>query len=207
MTREARLVIPDAPHHITQRGVRRCAVFLDDSDRKTYLDLFLQNSRRFLLRILAYCLMPNHVHFVAVPGNPDSIWKTFHRCHSIYATEFNSKHGFSGHLFQGRPNSSVLDDAHQWAAMRYVELNPVRAGMVSKAEDYRWSSARAHCGIQDDPLVNRNWLPSGAFEGWQQWLIETNSKEADHEIREKTFTGQPCGDAAFVKLIRSKFAK
>src|SRR5262249_45529203 len=97
MTRIARVVIVDAPHHITQRGIRRSPVFLDESDRQTYLSLFLNNSRRFSLKVLAYCLMTNHVHFVAVPRRTDSIWKTFHLSHSIYSAVFNRKYGTSGH--------------------------------------------------------------------------------------------------------------
>src|SRR5205085_8821132 len=115
-----------------------------------YLHLFTENSRRFSLCVLAYCLMTNHVHFVVVPEKKDSIWKTFHRSHSIYAMRFNAKYGLCGHLWQGRAYSCVLDEAHLWAAVRYVELNPVRAGMVRFAEDYPWSSAAAHCRMDDD---------------------------------------------------------
>src|SRR2546423_10990700 len=90
MTRTARLVVPDVAHHVTQRGIRRLEIFRDHSDREKYLLLFNQTSRRFSLRVLAYCLMTNHVHFVVVPERKDSIWKTFHRCHSIYAMNFNA---------------------------------------------------------------------------------------------------------------------
>jgi putative transposase len=194
--------MPDTAHHITQRGIRRSNVFLDELDRQTYLALFLENSRRFHLRVLAYCLMTNHVHFVAVPARKDSIWKTFHRCHSVYATTFNMKHGFSGHLWQGRPYSCVLDEAHRWAAIRYVERNPVRAGMVARAEDYRWSSAPAHCGIRHDSLVDPQWPPAGFMASWKSWLRDDdNTAEMDRFIRESTFTGQPCGSEDFVRLV------
>ena len=193
--------MPDVPHHITQRGIRRSNVFLDESDRQTYLKLFVENSRRFRLRVLAYCLMTNHVHFVAVPGQKSSIWKTFHRCHSIYAPIFNKKYGFSGHLWQGRPFSCVLDEAHQWAAIRYVELNPVRAGLVGCAEDYRWSSAKAHCSLHDDPLVDLEWPPSGRISDWSGWLRDGEENVTVNLIRESTFTGQPCGGSDFIKLI------
>ena len=126
MSRMPRVVLPGVAHHITQRGVRRSNVFLENADRHLYLDLFLENCHRFLLHVLAYCLMTNHVHFVAIPERRDSIWKTFHRCHSVYATKFNMKYEFSGHLWQGRPFSCVLDEAHLWAAALYVERNPVQ---------------------------------------------------------------------------------
>src|SRR5438552_3548605 len=145
MCRIARVIIPGSPHHVTQRGIRRFDIFREKADRDLYMDLFAKNSRRFGLRVCAYCLMSNHVHFVAIPERQDSLWKTFHRCHSAYAVEFNLKYGLAGHLFQGRPFSTVLDERHFWSAIRYVELNPVRAGMVRHAEDYVWSSAVAHC--------------------------------------------------------------
>ena len=204
MTRIARVVMPDVAHHITQRGIRRSNVFLDEADRQMYLGLFLEDSRRFLLHILAYCLMTNHVHFVAVPERKDSIWKTFHRCHSAYAMAFNKKYGFSGHLWQSRPFSCVLDEAHQWAAVRYVELNSVRAGMVLLAEDFRWSSARAHCGIHDDPLVDPDWPPSGSIVDWKAWLRDRSEiPHIDRLIRQNTTTGRPCGNEEFVKLVGS----
>ena len=121
----------------------------------------------------------------------------------MYATTFNLKYGLSGHLWQGRPYSCVLDEAHQWAAVRYVELNPVRAGIVSRAEDYPWSSAPAHCGIGEDPLVDRDWPPVGLIQNWRNWLRDGDSTETDQRIRETTFTGRPCGDDRFVSAVGS----
>ena len=201
MPRMARAVLPDAPHHITQRGIRRFNVFLDEEDRRTYLELFRENCHQFGLRICSYCLMTNHVHFVAIPKHMDSIWKTFHRCHSIYARRFNQKYGLTGHLWQGRPFSCVLDEAHRWAAVRYVELNPVRARMVGRAEEYPWSSARAHCGLGNDPLLDAGWPPPKTIEDWKAWLLDDNDVTLERSIREHTFTGRPCGDDAFVRTV------
>lgn len=197
----ARVVLPGEPHHITQRGIRRFNVFLDDADRHTYLNLFVENSRRFSLRILAYCLMTNHVHFVVIPERKDSIWKTFHRCHCIYAAKFNMKHEFSGHLWQNRPFSCVLDEAHLWAAVRYVERNPVRAGMVERAEGYPWSSARAHCGTGIDRLLDPAWPPVHSIADWSDWLLTPDQAEQEQRIRERTLTGRPCGDQAFIRTV------
>jgi len=207
MTREARVVLPGAPHHITQRGVRRTDVFLDDSDREKYLKLFHENSEKFGLRVCAYCLMNNHVHFVAIPEREDSIWKTFHRCHSIYAMNFNEKYDVSGHLWQGRPFSCVLDEAHLWAAVRYVELNPVRAHMVERAYDYPWSSAAAHCGLRKDPLLDPNWPPPNPMLDWRQWLRENENLDLIDHIRAKTLTGQPCGDNQFVRTMEQTLSR
>src|SRR5258708_7446303 len=105
MPRTARAVMVGMPHHITQRGSRRFDVFRDNSDRLEYIELFRESCRRFLLRIWAYCLMSNHVHYIAVPEREDSIAKTFHRAHGAYAKRFNVKYGSVGHLWQERPFS------------------------------------------------------------------------------------------------------
>lgn len=202
MARMARAVCPEVPHHITQRGVRRFNVFLDEDDYAIYLRLLKLYSERFLLRILAYCLMTNHIHVVGSPGRVDSIANTFKYCHGIYATEFNKKYGKSGHVWQARPFSCVLDESHTWAAIRYVERNPVRANMVERAEDYRWSSARAHCGLATDPLLSWD-LPQGQpIANWSNWL-SGEDVDVERRIRERTFTGRPCGEDRFIRDIET----
>jgi putative transposase len=189
------------PHHVTQRGSRRCHVFLDDEDRLEYLDLLTESCHEFHLHMLAYCLMSNHVHYVARPDQPDSIRRVFHRVHGAYAQRFNTKYGFVGHLWQERPFSCVLDDAHLRNAVRYVELNPVRANMVERAKDYRWSSAAAHCRGEADCLVTVR--PDGLTDitDWEGWLgVRQDSAEIQF-IRDCTAAGRPCGDDVFVKQI------
>jgi putative transposase len=203
MTRQARVVLPGVAHHITQRGIRRLNTFGDDEDRIRYLSILGKSCARFGLRICAYCLMSNHVHFVAVPERRDSIWKTFHRCHSIYAEWFNEKYHLSGHLWQGRPFSCCLSETHFWAAMRYVEFNPVRAGIVNRPEEYRWSSAQAHCGLRDDALLDREWLRISNIPNWSAWLMDDAAAPLIQEIRERTMTGKPCGDNDFIKMTET----
>ena len=203
MARMARAVCPEVPHHITQRGVRRFGVFLDEADHARYLELLKVYSERFRLKILAYCLMTNHIHVVGSPERIDSIAQTFKYCHGVYATEFNKKYDKSGHVWQARPFSCVLDEAHAWAAIRYVERNPVRACMVDRAEDYRWSSARAHCGFLSDPLLDGD-LPQGRFiENWSAWLSGEEAPDVERRIRTRTVTGRPCGTEDFVKDIEA----
>ena len=201
MCRIARVVFPGSPHHITQRGIRRFDIFRDDEDRNFYLKLFAESSRRFGLRVCAYCLMTNHVHFVAIPERKDSIWKTFHRCHGVYAVRFNIKYALAGHLFQGRPFSSVLDERHFWAAIRYVERNPVRAAIVERAEEYAWSSAIAHCRRTPDRLLDPTWTTTDEIDNWAEWLRGEEADESLRRIRTNTFTGRPCGDDHFVRHI------
>jgi putative transposase len=199
MPRIARVVLPGVPLHIIQRGIRQFDVFRDDADRKVYLKLLAESCGTFALRISAYCLMTNHVHFVAIPERPDSVWRTFHRCHGTYASRFNKKYGLAGHLWQARPFSSALDEAHFWCAIRYVERNPLRARMVEQAEHYVWSSAGAHCGQGEDPLLHPEWRHIAEIQNWTQWISLDNASGIDDRIRERTFTGRPCGDDSFVR--------
>ena len=141
MPRKQRLVFAGIPHHITQRGNRREPVFFSYDDRQCYLEWLTQYSQQHGLEILAYCLMTNHIHLVAVPETIDSMHLVMRPLNMRYAQRINRAFGWYGHLWQGRFYSSPLDDAHLWQALRYVERNPVRAGMVQYARDYTWSSA------------------------------------------------------------------
>ena len=121
MARVARVVAEGYPHHITQRGNNRQPVFNDDEDRKKYLALIKSHSKKYNLDILAYCLMINHVHFIAVPNTPDSLAKTFDFAHMRYSQYYNKKNGMCGHLWQGRFYSCVMDERHVYACARYIE--------------------------------------------------------------------------------------
>jgi putative transposase len=203
MPRMARVVCPNLPHHITQRGVRRFNVFLDEADHRRYGELLGHYAQQHGLGIAAYCLMTNHVHIVGIPERKDSIAKTFGECHGTYATEFNKKYGKAGHVWQARPYSCVLDEDHAWAAVRYVERNPLRARMVTRAEDYVWSSARAHCGLEGNRLLTAGWPDCSLVTNWSAWLEETPDVSREHRIRERTYTGRPCGSEDFVRQVEA----
>jgi putative transposase len=128
MARLARMVAIDAPRHITQRGNARQVVFESDADRLVYLDLLRQHCRLDRLKLLGYCLMSNHVHLIAIPALADSLLLALKHTHERYAGYFNARHASSGHVWQGRFYSCPLDPPHLWTALRYAELNPVRAG-------------------------------------------------------------------------------
>ncbi len=117
---------------------------------------------------------------------------------------FNSRTALSGHVWQGRFYSCPLDDAHVWAAVRYVERNPVKAGLVEHAEAYRWSSAAAHCGVRSDTLLSAEFPPPGVIEDWSAWLAQPEDEELVARIRKETTTGRPCGDAAFLDQIEAQ---
>lgn len=192
------------PHHITQRGNRREDIFFTEEDREAYLSWLKEYCEKFGVEILAYCLMTNHIHLVDVPSADDGLQRVLKPLHMRYAQRINRSRGWKGHLWQGRFFSSPLDEAYLWAAVRYVECNPVRAGMVSRAEDYRWSSAAAHCGKQLDSLLD---LASGLsrkfseIEDWSAWLAEGDETEELQMLRRNVEKGLPCGSDGFVQKL------
>jgi putative transposase len=190
-------------HHITQRGNRRGDVFLDAEDRHLYLELLREYSWRHRLQIWAYTLMTNHSHLVAVPENDSSLSNALRDIHSAYALLFNRKYGFSGHLWQARFYSCLLDDEHLQHAVRYVECNPVRAGMVNRAEDYPWSSAGPHVLGMEDRYLDSGLPFIGAIRDWSAWLAEETGDNAICAIRAATATGRACGSEEFVRGVEA----
>ncbi len=154
MSREARLVIPGAPHHITQRGNRRGLLFYNDQDRERFISWLAEACDRWGLIVLAYCLMSNHFHLEGIPANEESLCQVLKSVFTKYAMRLNSIHGWSGYVVQGRFYSSPLDDRHAKVVRYYIEENPVRARMVEQPEEYRWSSAYARARGIADPLVD-----------------------------------------------------
>ncbi len=150
MPRRARVVFEGVVHHITQRGNYRQNVFEDDSDKRKYVEFIREYSEKYGMKIYAYCLMSNHVHFIAAPVKEDSLAMTFKYSNMRYSSYFNRKNKRSGHLWQGRFYSCPLQFEHALEALRYVERNPVRARMVDLPWEYEWSSAREHVGFNGE---------------------------------------------------------
>jgi putative transposase len=199
----ARVVVAGVPHHVTQRGNRRETVFFDGADFRRYLALLEQYSRDRGLDILAYCLMNNHLHLVAVPREEASLASVLKPVHLRYAQHVNWKHRLGGRLWQGRYYSCPLDHAHTAAAIAYTELNPVRAHLVPKAEDYAWSSAAAHAGLHTDSLLSpsiKNWVDA---DDWPSWLREFDDEDVTKRLRLHTRTGRPLGEDGFVERLES----
>lgn len=206
MPRLARTVCAGVPHHITQRGNRRGDVFFSDEDRRTYLTWLKDYASKYKLDILAYCLMTNHVHLVVVPGTAESLQRALKPLHMRHAQRINRARSWSGHLWQGRFFSSALDETYLWAAIRYVERNPLRAGMARKAEDYRWSSASAHCGLRRDPVLSGKaaWRRQLARIGdWSAWLAEGDEADELNVLRRNVDKGLPCGSERFVERLEA----
>ncbi len=196
MARIARIVVPGTPHHIVQRGVRRMDVFFSDSDRAEYLKQLSEQGRRFGVEYIAWCLMTNHVHLVAVPKQENSLAQGIGEAHRRYTRFVNFREGWRGYLFQGRFHSFPLEGDYILSAVRYVLRNPVRAGLVRKPWDYRWSSARWFIGARaDDPLAVTSDLFADITDR-RSFLLQ--EEEAITEFRRHARTGRPLGSKSFV---------
>jgi len=201
MPRIARMVIPGLPYHITQRGNRGEAVFFSDNDRRRYLSWLRDYSERYGLDVMGYCLMTNHVHLVGEPQSPDSLALTLRSLNMRHSQAINTERGWSGHLWQGRFFSTALDDPHLWAAVRYVERNPVRAGMVDRAEEHPWSSAAFHLGLRADRIIRTDTQWGAEIDEWSAFLGESEDAEVIRTLRDRTRLGFPCGDEDFVERV------
>lgn len=202
MSKFSRLVVPGYPHHITQRGVRRERTFFDARDYQAYLRLAASLLEGGSLEILTYCLMPNHIHAVAVPERTDSLALFFGKLHKQYAQRTNLRYEWTGHLWQNRFGSVVMDEQHTLTALRYVELNPVRSGLVKKPQQWPWSSSRGNLCLVDDPLIPKR----GALDivpAWGEYLSTMENESALSKLRRQTGTGRPSGDPAFINEIES----
>lgn len=206
MARLARVVVPGIAHHVTQRGNHKEAVFFNEEDRRVYLASLTENSLRYGVRLLGFCLMTNHVHMIAIPEREDSLAKTFGRTHVDYARWQHIRQRQSGHLWQNRFFSCPLDAGHCWTALRYVELNPVRAQMAPNAWDWPWSSARAHVDAADSdiPLDLESWRACWSPPKWRETL-EQDVEEAAFRarLRQATLTGRPLGSAGFARAMEA----
>jgi len=206
MSRIARLVVPGLPHHVVQRGVRSIDIFDDDSDRSLYLGLMREHGRRTGLRFLAWCLMTNHVHLIAIPSEEDSLARGIGEAHRLYTRGKNFRAVVRGYLFQGRFGSCVLDERHLLAAARYVDLNPVAAGIAAAPGEYPWSSARFHLdGRRQDALVadaDRDLM--GLVDDWKTFLQDGMDEIAAKRLERHLGSGRPLGSEGFVRMLEKR---
>ncbi len=207
MPRVARTVIPHCPHHITQRGNNRQTVFFVDDDRRMYLDLLRQRCEAAGVIVIGYCLMTNHTHLIAVPHDEDALAHAIGRTHYLYTQYVNRLHGRSGHLWQNRFFSCPLDEPHLWAALRYIERNPVRARLVRRAWRYGWSSAAAHVGAgpdRSDLLDLAAWRKDWSPAKWREQLCEPEDEALTGRLRRCTRTGRPLASDSFLSKLERR---
>jgi putative transposase len=207
MARLARLIVPDVPHHVTQRGNRRQPVFFSDDDYAAYKALVGEACAARGVRCLAWCLMLNHVHLILTPPDGDGLRAALAEAHRLYSRRINFAHGWTGYLWQGRFASYPMDEAHLMAAVRYVELNPVKARLVERAEDWAWSSARAHVSGRSDGFTDLGAL-AGVHRNWRAMLrhgLEAGDlgDEEAAAIEGHIRTGRPRGGEAFLGALES----
>lgn len=209
LARLARVIAVDVPHHVTQRGNARRFILDCDADRMAYLNLLRRNIELHGVGLIGYCLMSNHVHLVVTPHHADGLALALRHAHGRYAIYWNAVHQSSGHAWQGRYYSCPLDRAHLWEALRYTELNPVRAGLAREAEAWGWSSAAAHCGgeARDEILDLQVWRENWTASAWREYLAAGEMESRLTEIRRCTHTGRPLGSTEFVQALEGSMKR
>jgi len=198
IARLARIVVPGCPHHVTQRGNRREAIFFAPGDQEIYRDLLAEHCSKSSVEVWAYCLMPNHVHLILAPSDGEGLARALGDTHRRYTTFINARARWSGHLFQNRYGSVAMDDAHLMAAVRYVSLNPVRARLVAHARDWPWSSVRAHLARADDELVTVAPVLSRVPDFAALIAPGAADEQLFAAIRSCERTGRPLGNSQFI---------
>ncbi|MCG2585125.1 transposase [Massilia sp. TS11] len=212
MSRQSRLIVPGLPHHIIQRGLNRQAVFEADEDCAAYLDWLREAAKATRVQVHAYVLMPNHVHILATPQDETGLARMMQRVGRFYVPFFNRRHERSGTLWEGRFRTSVVDaDHYLLACMRYIELNPVRAGLVSAQAEYVWSSYAHHAGMRADPLITDHPLywalgntPFQREAAYQALFEDAVAPEQTRQITDSAIKGLPLGSAPFLQQLAQK---
>ena len=194
------------PHHVTRRGNRRQPVFFRDGDYESYLELLAQWCGREGVEVWAYCLMPNHVHLMVVPRSGEGLARAVGETHRRYTRLINFREEWRGYLWQGRFASFPMERAYASACARYIELNPVRARLVKRPEEWRWSSAGAHLRGETGPLIRS----SRPLRNPQEWALLLKGGLAEVEaaaIRRRERTGRPLGTDRFVERLEARLGR
>ena len=207
VARIARVVAPGFPHHITQRGNRRQQTFFSDDDYQAYLGLMHEWCAHYQVDIWGYCLMPNHVHLIAIPSSEESLALAIGEAHRRYTRRVNFREQWRGHLWQDRFASYVMDQYYLLSCVRYIEMNPVRARLVSNPAEWRWSSARAHLDGHDDDLVRAAALLEIVNTDWAEFLSAEMTTGEVTAMRKHERTGRPLGDPAFLERVENSLGR
>lgn len=213
--RIARLELPGVPMHVIQRGVNRCTVFRDDRDRLYYRKLLRIRSAEEAVAIHAFVLMGNHVHLLLSAGHQGAISSMMRRVGQAYAQAFNQRHGRTGALWQGRFKSSLVEtERYLLNVMRYIELNPVRAGIVERAENYRWSSVHKHLGFSSEPMLTPHLIylglgkdPDDRAACWRNWLSQGTTADELAMIRSHAVQECVLGGGEFVDMVTKQMGR
>lgn len=193
MPRNSRLVAVGYPHHITQRGNNRESVFFEEEDRSVYLEQLKFFTQKYLVDIWAYCLMTNHIHLLVVPHVPEGLARGIGLANMSYTQHVNRKYQRTGRIWQNRFFSSVVKtEQYLWAVARYIEKNPVVAGVVNAAQDYRWSSAQFHLQCRPDPYLKEpSWLDPGERDAYATFHHANDDQRMATMIGQAARSGRP----------------
>jgi putative transposase len=201
------MIILGVPHHVTQRGNRREPIFLEPGDEAVYLGLMSAQLRRHGVACWAYCLMPNHVHFILTPRDETGLGRAVGEAHRRYTGFIGARGRWTGHLFQGRFGSVAMDEEHLMTAFRYVALNPVKAGLAARAADWPWSSARDHLAgrstdhVDVEPALSRIGdfaaFLAGAAQDHDQWRAVLGAE----------LIGRPVGAKAWIEQHEAQLGR
>lgn len=212
MLRKARIVEANTPVHITQRGNNRQDIFNSEEDKAFYIKTFMEYKKKFRVKVYAWTLMDNHVHFVLEPSTKSGLSKLFHALNTKYVMYYHSTYKTSGQLFGGRFFSCLLDEDHLYEAIRYVELNPYRAKLESIPGKYKWTSARERLGKSKTRYLN-SIDDYFIVDNWQEYLNEPLEEENHiiqkqwQTIKKYTHRGIPAGSKDFLQEIMNKFKR
>ncbi|MCI4445527.1 MAG: transposase [Candidatus Aminicenantes bacterium] len=202
MARFSRIITAGIPHHIVQRGNRNQVVFFSEDDKALFLKILAFNCRKENIAIWCYCLMNNHFHLIAVPEKPGGLARAIGETQRKYTWFVNARNNWKGHLWQSRFQSFAMDEVYLYNCVRYVERNPVRAGLVERAEEYQWSSARAHVFGLNDPVLSP--MPRLAYiTDWSAYLCGQENEEELELLRKNSRTGRPLGSDEFVMHLEN----
>lgn len=206
MARLARIVLPGLPHHVTQRGNRREQIFFSDNDYDAYLDMLREALEVSNSEVWAWCLMPNHVHLIVVPSDEDGLRKTVANVHRRYSRLINSRNKWTGHLWQGRFSSVVMDEEHLYRAIAYVILNPVRAKLVKDPEDWRWSSIHVHLGKAEDGITSIDAVKA-RVDDFNAFINQAFNDDLFTPLRKSEIIGRPLGSDRFLSGLESQLGR
>lgn len=214
MARLSRLAIPGEVHHLIQRGHDQQPIVRDDEDRRAFIDALRECAALHKVAIHAYVLMDNHLHLLATPPAPESLSRMMQSLGRRYVARFNRRHARSGGLWEGRFRAAPLEAAWLLSCMRYIELNPVRAGLCAEASEWPWSSAAHHLGLTRSPVVIEHpmyWsLGNTPFErehAYREFLAQGVPSSEQAQFTDSALRGRPVGSESFLQPLSAEHAK
>jgi len=206
MARQARIVIDNKPHHITQKGNRGEPIFFEKSDFQAYLDILREQCTRFDVKITSYCLLPNQIYLMAIPKEAKLLSRAIGETHRRYTNMINKRNDWRGHLFQDRFFSYVCDEQYTMRAIRMIENMPVVSKVAPKHDSYLWSSARSRIRLIHDDFL-KNPVNFDAVPNWLEFLSRPMDEKELKAINTHLQTGRPRGNDIFLDEIEAQIGR